>query len=159
MAEALGAVAAAAQLTSSCLSLFELLQRSLRAESILQGYLVHVKELYSISESIQLNPSLQTHQVEDCTKAIIKTITESKIVTTLKKKKKNRVLRACTLAFKQRELTEFLQSLESKKSILVLCIANKQSLVLRKLIRILFFYSPMLFAPVPQNFVPYFENC
>ena len=64
MAEVLGAVAAAAQLTASCLALVDFLKKVKNSSSILQDYQTQLLQLKDIAKSISTNSLLQTPDIE-----------------------------------------------------------------------------------------------
>jgi hypothetical protein len=130
MAEILGAVAAAAQLTATCLALMEITKRIKTRSSTLENYQKQLLQLQHISESISSNPLLQTPEIELHTRNIISLLSEHNLEPSLKRHRVSQII----LFFSQdRTISRLFIDLERQKANLSLVINEVQSRALHQI--------------------------
>lgn len=130
MAEILGAVAAAAQLTAICLALIELTERIKSRTSTLENYQKQLLQMQYISESILSNPLLQTPEIESHTRHIISLLSEHSLEPSFKRHRVSQII----LFFSQdRTISRLFIDLERQKANLSLIINEVQSRALHQI--------------------------
>lgn len=130
MAEVLGAVAAAAQLTATCLALIELTKRINSRTSTLENYQKQLLQLQHISESISSNPLLQTPEIELHTRNIISLLSDRSLEPSLKR---NRISQIILFFSQDRTISRLFIDLEKHKATLSLVINEVQSRALHQI--------------------------
>jgi hypothetical protein len=129
MAEILGAVAAAAQLTVTCLALMDITKRIKTRTSTLENYQKQLLQLQQISESISSNPLLQTPEIELYTRNIISLLSEHNLEPSLKRHRLSQII----LFFSQdRTISRLFIDLERQKASLSLVVNEIQSRALHQ---------------------------
>ncbi|KAL2208251.1 hypothetical protein CC79DRAFT_819050 [Sarocladium strictum] len=130
MAEILGAVAAAAQLTVTCLALMEITKRIKARTSTLENYQKQLLQLQYISESISSNPLLQTPEIELHTRNILSLLSEHNLEPSLKRHRVSQII----LFFSQdRAISRLFIDLERQKANLTLVVNEVQSRALHQI--------------------------
>jgi hypothetical protein len=130
MAEVLGAVAAAAQLTATCLALIELTKQIKGRTSTLVNYQNQLLQLQHLSESISSNPLLQTPEIELHTRNIISLLSHQTLESSLSKGRVSQII----LFFSQdRSIARLFIELERHKTTLSLVINEVQSRALHQI--------------------------
>jgi hypothetical protein len=130
MAEILGAVAAAAQLTVTCLALMDITKRIKTRTSTLENYQKQLLQLQHISESISSNPLLQTPEIELYTRNIISLLSEHNLEPSLKRHRVSQII----LFFSQdRTISRLFIDLERQKASLSLVVNEVQSRALHQI--------------------------
>lgn len=124
MAEVVGVVAAAAQLTGACLSLIQLTERIKGASSMLSNYQSQFQELHNLSISIAQNPLLQTEEIFSHTQSLLSFIRSSSLELHLQR---GLISRTWYLIRREKQLAETASSLERRKSSLSLTINDIQA--------------------------------
>jgi len=124
MAEIIGVVASAVQITTCCGSILEFLRKIKVGSSTLRLYQQQLQELRGILESISRNPLLQTEEIATYTRSILTTIYDSDLQSL---QRKRRIYRTWDYIWKDRDLVELFCVLEKKKTALLLCIEDVQA--------------------------------
>lgn len=124
MAEVLGAVAAAAQLTATCLALIELTKGIKRRSSTLRNYQDQLAQLNHLSVNISNNPLLQTKDIELHTRSIISLLSQHTLQSPPKKNRASQILLFFT---QERSIARLFGDLERHKTTLSLIINEIQS--------------------------------
>lgn len=130
MAEVLGAVAAAAQLTATCLALIDLTKRIKSRSSTLKSYRDQLLQLHALSDSIACNPLLQTPEVELHTRNIISLLSHQTLEASLRK---GLVLQTLLFFTQERIISRLFIDLERHKTTLSLVINDIQSRTLHQI--------------------------
>lgn len=130
MAEVVGVVAAAAQLTTVCLSLLDSTKRIKSAPATLRRYQVQLEDIQHISLHITQNPLLQTLEVESQTRSILALVEESSLTLFTGK---GRLSQFWTLIRQERSLLESFNTLERHKTSLLLVIDSIQASALHRI--------------------------
>jgi hypothetical protein len=124
MAEVLGAVAAAAQLTAICVALIELTNGIKRRSSTLRNHQDQLAQLNQLSVNISSNPLLQTEDIELHTRNIISLLSQHTLHSSIKKSRASQVLLFFT---QERTIARLFGDLERHKTTLSLIINEIQS--------------------------------
>lgn len=124
MAEVMGVMSAAAQLTTLCCSLLRVLKNIKEAPLTLQNYGLQLQDLSLLSSSISRNPLLQTGEVETLTQSIHFLISQANLTFVLKKHK---IVRVLYFLCNERALLDTLSAVERQKLSLCLSIEQIQS--------------------------------
>lgn len=130
MAEIIGAVAAAAQLSAACLSLIDFTKRIKGASSTLRKYHEQLQELRSLSDNISRNPLLQTGEVESHTRNLLSILSQNNLGPLLRK---GRFLRTLYFLHQDRAISNLFSDLEKQKATLSLIINDIQSRALHQI--------------------------
>lgn len=130
MAEVLGVVAAATQLTATCLAMMELTTSIKGGASAVRGFQKQLQELQSLADNISYNPLLQTPEVELHTRNLLAVLSHNNFDSLLQKR---RVVRALLLLQQDRAITTFFEQLERRKTALCLVINDIQSRTLHQI--------------------------
>ncbi|EXF80880.1 hypothetical protein CFIO01_03388 [Colletotrichum fioriniae PJ7] len=130
MAEIIGVAAAASQLAVSCFAILELMKKIKEAPSALKSYQTHLQELYDLSNSISLNPLLQTTEIGVQTLSLQKIVNQYDIESILGR---SRLLQSLGFLRKEKDLKNTLDILERRKSHLSLIIHNIEASTLHQI--------------------------
>lgn len=130
MAEVLGVVGVAAQLSSICFSLIERLKKIKGASSTLQKYHNQLQELSFISDCISNNPLLQTPEINRLTESLVSLIRQTCLANILKR---HRLVRVFFLVQNESDLARTFQALERQKLSLCLSIEQVQARTLHQI--------------------------
>jgi hypothetical protein len=134
MAEVLGAVAAAAQLTAICVALIELTKDIKRRSSTLRNYQDQLAQLNQLSANISSNPLLQTEDIELHTRNIISLLSHHTLQSSVTKSRASQILLFFT---QERTIARLFGDLERHKTTLSLIINEIQSGALHEIKRTL----------------------
>jgi hypothetical protein len=130
MAEVLGAVAAAAQLTATCISLIELTKRIKSRSSTLKSYQSQLLQVQRLSNTISSNPLLQTPEIELHTCNITSLLSEHTLKSTPPTHRLSQVL---LFLSQERTLLRLFEELERHKATLSLLVNDIQSRALHQI--------------------------
>lgn len=148
MAEVLGAVAAAAQLTAICVALIELTKGIKRRSSTLRNYQDQLAQLNQLSVNISSNPLLQTEDIELHIRNIISLLSQHTLQSSTKKSRASQVLLFFT---QERTIARLFGDLERHKTTLSLIINEIQSGALHEI------RSNLVIMPRPGNHTKTFD--
>lgn len=130
MAEVLGVVGVAAQLSSICFSLIDRLKDIKGASSTLQKYHNQLQQLSFVSDSILNNPLLQTPEIIILTESLVSLIRQTRLADILKR---HHLVRVFFLVQKESDLAKIFQALERQKLSLCLSIEQVQAKTLHQI--------------------------
>ena len=124
MAEMVGVVAAAVQLSAACLSILDFISKVKGGSSALREYQERLGQVRSLCVEISTNPLLQTPEVKSITCSLLRVVDASDIRGLIENK---RLRLPFIFLFQERKIAEVCTALDRKASFLALLINHLQA--------------------------------
>ena len=121
MAEAVGVVAAALQLSATCLSILEFIKKVQEGPAALRDYQNQLEQVRGISKAVSSNPLLQTPEVAALTGSLLEIINKNNIKSLIQRR---RIPLSLLFLLKEKEILDASASLERTTTYLTLIVNN-----------------------------------